>query len=108
LCSNAVYDKDNCILPFIYPEQLPGAKRNWDGMGSLNGRTKNNYYEKTGHLYKDLDETNSKFITCNVETIRLDTFCKNNNIEQVDLMMIDVEGVPLKILQSYGEKIKNI
>ena len=46
LCSNAVYDKDNCILPFIYPEQLPGAKGNWDGIGSLNGKTKNNYYEK--------------------------------------------------------------
>ena len=75
-------------------------------MGSLKGKILKEYWENTNHQYKDLDENNSSFEEVEVDTISLNTYCKNNNVNNIDLMMIDVEGVPLQILKTY-DNIKN-
>jgi len=43
-----------------------------------------------------------------VDGIRLDTFLKNNNIHQIDLLCIDLQGYELNALKSLGENIKNV
>jgi FkbM family methyltransferase len=48
-----------------------------------------------------------------VKTIRLDEFCRNENIDQVDLMKVDVQGHEYAVLQGAeglvsGGKLKNV
>lgn len=49
-------------------------------------------------------------ISYEVETIRLDTFIKLNNLENriIDYLHIDAQGVDLECLMSLGEYIKNV
>ena len=46
--------------------------------------------------------------TYDVETIRLDTFLNNNNIDVVDFMKIDVQGHDFDVFKSLGNRIKDI
>lgn len=39
---------------------------------------------------------------------RLDTFMKNNNINEIDLIFIDIQGYELNAIKSLGDKIKNV
>lgn len=41
-----------------------------------------------------------------VRSIRLDDFCKNNEIEHIDFLKIDVEGFELKVLNGAGDLIQ--
>jgi FkbM family methyltransferase len=45
-----------------------------------------------------------------VETIRLDTFIEQNNLQdtQIDFLHIDAQGVDLEVLKSTGKYIKNV
>lgn len=43
-----------------------------------------------------------------VEAVRLDEWLQENNIKQVDLICIDVQGAALSVLKSLGEHLKNI
>ena len=43
-----------------------------------------------------------------IDGIRLDTFLYNNNISNIDLLCIDLQGYELKALKSLGNKIKNV
>lgn len=43
-----------------------------------------------------------------VDGIRLDTYMENNNICNIDLLCIDLQGYELNALKSLGEKIKDI
>jgi FkbM family methyltransferase len=43
--------------------------------------------------------------TVEVDTIRLDTFIINNNIEKIDYLWIDAQGNDFKVLKSLGEKL---
>ena len=108
LCNKAVFIEDNKLLSFTFPIMLPGSTESWNGMGSLNGKIKKEYWINTNHEFKNLNNDTGKFTTCEVNTIRLDSYCKENSINQIDLIMMDVEGVPLKILKSYGEKIRHV
>jgi FkbM family methyltransferase len=38
-----------------------------------------------------------------VNSTRIDTFCKNNNIDSIDLMHIDVEGAEHLVINGFGE-----
>jgi FkbM family methyltransferase len=40
-----------------------------------------------------------------IETVRLDTYCRTREIQHIDLVKIDVEGAELKVLQGMGELI---
>lgn len=39
---------------------------------------------------------------------RIDTFCKENGIEAIDMMKIDVEGATLDVLKSMGDILKTV
>jgi FkbM family methyltransferase len=43
-----------------------------------------------------------------VEGIRLDTFLKNNNINSIDLLCIDLQGYELNSLKSLGDYLNNV
>lgn len=43
-----------------------------------------------------------------VESVRLDAFCKLNEINKIHFLKIDVEGYEMKVLQGAGEMLKNI
>ncbi len=43
-----------------------------------------------------------------VEGIRLDTYMNYNNIQNIDLLCIDLQGYELNAIKSLGEKIKNV
>ena len=43
-----------------------------------------------------------------VKTIRLDTYCTDNNISNIDLICMDVEGVGLKVLKGLGDMIHKV
>ena len=42
------------------------------------------------------------------QTMRLDTYCNNNKIKNIDLLCIDVEGVGLQVIKSLGKYITDI
>mgnify|MGYP006087494723 CR=1 FL=1 len=43
-----------------------------------------------------------------VDAIRLDTFCNNNNITNIDLIAMDLQGYELNALKSLGLLLKNV
>lgn len=43
-----------------------------------------------------------------VPTIRLDTFLRQMNLESVDYLKVDSEGMDLRIIQSAGDRLKDI
>lgn len=56
--------------------------------------------------WKDLDLTvQSKVV---VPTIRLDTFMRLSDLRRVDYLKVDAEGVDLKVVQSAGDRLKDI
>lgn len=62
--------------------------------GSLNKRT--DLYKNT---FKHINEQIPKSVPCT----RLDTFCKNNNIEHVDFLHVDVEGAEHRVVKGFGD-----
>ncbi len=43
-----------------------------------------------------------------VDAIRLDNFCDENNIENVDMLWVDVQGAEKIVFDGLGEKLKNV
>jgi len=43
-----------------------------------------------------------------VQTIRMDTFIKNNSIERIDYLHCDAQGNDLKVLKSFGKYINRL
>lgn len=43
-----------------------------------------------------------------VDSIRLDTFCNNNNITNIDLIAMDLQGYELNALKSLGPLLQNV
>ena len=43
-----------------------------------------------------------------VDSIRLDTFCSNNNITNIDLIAMDLQGYELNALKSLGPLLQNV
>lgn len=62
--------------------------------GSLNQRT-----EKYKNQFTHIKEQEAKKVPC----IRLDTFCENNNIKNIDFLHVDVEGAEHRVVQGFGE-----
>ena len=46
--------------------------------------------------------------TIEVNGIRIDTYMENNNIQNIDLLCIDLQGYELQAVKSLGEKIKTV
>lgn len=51
-----------------------------------------------------------KYVQYEIEVpcTRLDTFCQQNNIEQVDVIWMDLQGAELKALQSLGNLLETV
>jgi len=69
-----------------------------------------NNEELVKHWGNDRTDIFYSGISYEVETIRLDTFIKLNNLENriIDYLHIDAQGVDLECLMSLGEYIKNV
>lgn len=59
-------------------------------------------------LYRDVIEKIHKGSVCeyNIRSIKLDDFCRENNIQQIDLLKIDVEGHELEVLKGFENYIR--
>ena len=75
----------------LYFNQIEGIE---SGVSSLKDRF-DNYYD-------------SRATKITVPTITGEAFLKQSSIETVDICKIDVEGCTLEVLQSFGDKLKNI
>lgn len=53
------------------------------------------------------DEIYEQYET-SVESVRLDTFMDENNIENIDILWMDIQGGELSALKSLSSKIKNV
>lgn len=51
-----------------------------------------------------------KYVQYEIEVpcTRLDTFCEKNNIDQVDIIWMDLQGAELKALKSLGEMLQTV
>lgn len=43
-----------------------------------------------------------------VASIKAETFCKENNINRIDLLWLDAQGAELSILESFGDSIEDV
>jgi FkbM family methyltransferase len=78
----------------VFDPNVMDSNNNIGSSGSLNRKT-----EKYKNSFKHLKELEP----IEVQTIRIDTFCQNNNITEIDFMHIDVEGTEHKVLDGFGE-----
>jgi len=103
----AIYSTDDEIKKFYICISNIGAS-------SLLGTIEKDYFTNNiSKIYSREKQMKSyelyqKYRIIETKTQRLDTYCKNNNIDSIDLICIDVEGVGLHVLQSLGKYIKNI
>jgi FkbM family methyltransferase len=94
----AISDRDGKI-PFNQMkdpnETSPNNPEKFGGSGSICKHT-NQYKSSFGHLIIS-DES------IEVDTIRIDTFCKEKGIDSIDLIHIDVEGAEHMVIRGFGE-----
>jgi FkbM family methyltransferase len=67
------------------------------GASSLYKANNNHYYGKS-YIQEEIE----------VECIRGDSFLRNNSINQIDLIWMDVQGAELEVLKSFDFHLKNI
>ena len=80
------------------------AFSNFDGKATI-------FDKKTDHTYsvtvnKDTSNDPENSIPVEIETIRLDSIIKTNNISNIDLLKIDVETHEVEVLEGFKEHIK--
>lgn len=75
-------------------QQFYGVEGNLSGVGSI--------HPPTVDLYNRLVETKILAPTP-VKSIRLDSFCKNNNIEKIDVLHMDIQSAEYKALVGLGD-----
>lgn len=55
-----------------------------------------------------LERKNVNYTKYEVDGIRMDKFLGITNLSEIDILKIDVEGLSYEVLESFGEKIKNV
>ena len=99
LIENAVSTDNNKVLfkPFdlsIYNNMGASSMLEID----FSMRNKNDPDYNKGKVQKEIE----------VNGIRIDTYMENNNIQNIDLLCIDLQGYELQAIKSMGEKIKTV
>lgn len=91
---------------FIFDYLAKNVKKNCTGKVVLNKIavfSKNNievdfYGSETVHGWSTMLNT-AKFIKCKVRTITLDEYCRERNIDHIDVLKIDVQGLEYDVLK---------
>lgn len=68
-------------------------------------------FDKGGSSLNSLKHENMHLQGTKTETVKVitgDSFCKANNIDEVDLLKIDTEGYELEVLEGFREMIDNL
>ena len=84
-------------------KSIKKAVSNFDGKATI-------YDKKTDHTYsvtvnKDTSDDPENSIPVEIETIKLDSYIKQNNISKIDLLKIDVETHEVEVLEGFKEHI---
>jgi FkbM family methyltransferase len=86
-------------------------------VSNKNGRTKfnaididNNEYKNSGisSLRDGLLYNKKNFIEVDIEMTRMDSFMQKHNIDAIDFLKIDVEGMTYEVLEGFGSYLKNV
>lgn len=85
---------------------------NWINLTIYNEECEIDFHYKTYmsgvHSIKDRGLDFGESTIMKVLTKRVDTFCKEEKIKNVDIVKIDVEGCTFEVLNSFGEYLKNV
>lgn len=70
----------------------------------------NNEYKNSGisSLKTGLTTNSRNFADIEVEVIRMDEFIRKHNIETVDFLKLDVEGVNYEVLEGFGDELSRV
>jgi FkbM family methyltransferase len=70
----------------------------------------NNEYKNSGisSLKKGLTTHSQNFIDIEVDVVRMDTFIRDNKIESIDFLKLDVEGVNYEVLEGFGDELSRV
>ena len=100
----------NYILTQAAVSDVPGKsmfhvspQQDWGCSSLLNFKSRE-IIEKTWPGRPDIDHKYSIEVDC----IRLDNFCRLNEIVRVDYIHCDAQGMDLRVLQSFGDMITNV
>ncbi len=53
-------------------------------------------------------ESNNRYKKIHVKTIRMETWMQDNNVDEIDFLKIDTEGVSYEILEGFGSMIEKV
>jgi len=99
----ALSDKDGTATFHVssgHPDELPKSK-DWD-YGNKSSSLLPPKETKNIHKWLKFEEN------INVKTQRLDSFCVENNISNINFIHMDVQGAELMVLNGAGNMLKNI
>ena len=70
----------------------------------------NNEYKNSGisSLKEGLTTDKRNFVNVDVEVVRMDEFTRENQIENIDFLKLDVEGVNYEVLEGFGDKLSMV
>lgn len=87
------------------------ALSNENGRAKFNAiDIKNNEYKNSGisSLRDGLTTDKKNFISVDVEMTRMDNFMNKHNLESIDFLKLDVEGMNYEVLEGFGEYLPKI
>jgi FkbM family methyltransferase len=70
----------------------------------VNSFSETNSLLPSNHLNSAIDQLTSNINEISIETLTLDDFCLQHNIDHIDLLKLDTQGSELKVLEG-GEKL---
>lgn len=70
----------------------------------------NNEYQNSGisSLKKGLTTDSRNFIDTEAKVVRMDTFIRENKIESIDFLKLDVEGANYEALEGFGDELSRV
>jgi len=108
------FEPDKNLIPYQKKLKLPNLhKLIVNNIGISNENTEKLFFRRTVSSQSSfLDEPKSKEFNkleekLFVKTVRIDDFCLEKNIDYIDILKIDTEGLELEVLTSALKMIKN-